>query len=99
MSFLFEYDPAKSSRNLELHGLDFEEAQKLWNVPHVIIPARQVGSEDRQAIIGLLFGKLYVAVFTARASTIRMISCHRADRRLQKHYERMNHEKKKGEAH
>ena len=27
----FEYDPNKSDSNLEKHGIDFEEAQELWN--------------------------------------------------------------------
>lgn len=26
----FEYDPAKSTTNLLKHGIDFEEAQSLW---------------------------------------------------------------------
>ena len=27
----FEYDPQKSARNLAKHGIDFGEAQRLWD--------------------------------------------------------------------
>jgi uncharacterized protein len=30
----FEYDPAKSEANAEKHGIDFEEAQTLWDDLH-----------------------------------------------------------------
>ena len=26
----FEYDPAKSAKNLAKHGIDFEAAQRMW---------------------------------------------------------------------
>jgi uncharacterized protein len=37
----FEYDENKSQSNLKKHGIDFVEAQQLWNDPNVLeIPAR-----------------------------------------------------------
>jgi len=48
MSPVFDYDPGKSSRNLDLHGLDFEDAQRLWDVTHVVIRAKTVATEDRR---------------------------------------------------
>ena len=27
----FEYDPAKSAKNLAKHGIDFEAAQRMWD--------------------------------------------------------------------
>ena len=27
----FEYDPAKSAKNLAKHGIDFEQAQRMWD--------------------------------------------------------------------
>ncbi|WP_082829716.1 BrnT family toxin [Ectothiorhodospira sp. BSL-9] len=32
----FEYDPFKSQLNLEKHGIDFEDAQELWQDPDVV---------------------------------------------------------------
>ena len=37
----FEFDEHKSQLNKDKHGLDFVEAQKLWNDPDLIeIPTR-----------------------------------------------------------
>jgi len=32
----FEFDPQKSDRNKIKHGIDFNEAQELWNDPDLI---------------------------------------------------------------
>ena len=38
---IFEFDPAKSRSNRNKHGIDFVDAQELWNDPDVLeIPAR-----------------------------------------------------------
>jgi hypothetical protein len=39
----FEYDHAKSRQNLAKHGIDFIEAQKLWQGAVVVFPSRQPG--------------------------------------------------------
>ena len=83
----FEYDSKKSKNNKQHHGVDFEEAQELWVNTHVIIPAKNVTGENRSAILGKIKGKHYMAIFTERDESIRIISCHRADRRWQKEYE------------
>jgi uncharacterized protein len=37
----FEYDPAKSTENKRKHGIDFEDAQRLWADTGIVeIPAR-----------------------------------------------------------
>ena len=37
----FEFDPQKSESNKKKHGIDFNEAQALWDDPEVIeIPVR-----------------------------------------------------------
>ncbi len=82
-----EFDPKKSSRNRELHGVDLSWAQALWDETHVIIPARNVSGESRSLILAKSNGRLYAAIFTKRGEAIRLISCHKADRRLEKIYE------------
>ena len=94
MKPLFEYDPDKNNRNKEKHGVGLVEAQKLWGITHLIIPAKDVGKEIRYAILGKIEGRLHVAIFTRRASIIRIISYHRADRRMERIYERYIYEKK-----
>ena len=90
---LFEYDLNKSRTNKRHNGIDFEEAQELWNNTHVIIPAKNVIGENRSAILGKIKGKHYMAIFTERNESVRIISCHRADRRWQKIYEKYVKEK------
>lgn len=83
----FEFDPQKSELNKKRHGIDLEWAQELWDVTHVIIPAKNVAGEERFLILAMVSGKCYAAVFTRRGEVTRPISCHRADRRLERIYE------------
>lgn len=82
----FEFDSRKSQLNKQRHGVDLEWAKALWDVTHVIIPAKHVVGENRFLILGKIGGKCYAAVFTRRGEAIRLISCHRADRRLERIY-------------
>ena len=53
----FEYDQRKSMLNKRKHGIDFVEAQALWEDPDLIeIPARTV-DEPRLLFIGKIAGK------------------------------------------
>ena len=74
----FEHDPEKSRRNREKHGIDFEQAQALWDDPLAIeIPAR-TQDEPRFLVIGRIEGKHWSAVVTYRDGRIRLISVRRA---------------------
>lgn len=74
----FEFDKLKSAANKEKHGIDFIEAQALWNDPDLIeIPARCV-DEPRFLIIGKIDGKHWSAVITRRSGRLRIISVRRA---------------------
>ncbi len=77
----FTFDPNKNRENLKRHGVDFERAQEIWDGPHVIIPAKNVSGEDRYAILGKIGRKVYMGIFTMRDDGIRLISCHRADKK------------------
>jgi len=74
----FEFDQTKSDSNLTKHGIDFVEAQKLWNDPMLLeIPAK-TEDEPRYIIIGVIGGKHWTAVITYRLKNIRIISVRRA---------------------
>ena len=74
----FEFDPAKSERNNEKHGIDFLKARALWDdSDRVEFPARS-DDEDRYAVIATLNRKLWVAFYTPRDTRIRIISVRRA---------------------
>ena len=75
----FEFDPAKSAANTIKHGINFVEAQALWNDPERVEgPARVVGSEPRYLVIGRIQQTLWAAIVTYRhEETIRIISVRR----------------------
>jgi hypothetical protein len=74
----FEFDPAKSTANKAKHGIDFVEAQKIWDdVNRLEIPARST-TEPRSQIIGRIQQTLWAAFVTYRHDTIRIISVRRA---------------------
>lgn len=80
----FDFDAQKDRANLKKHGVDFEEAQRLWERTHVIIPTKNVKNENRSAILGAIQGKIYIGIFTEREGMVRIISCHRADKKWEK---------------
>lgn len=74
----FEFDPRKSAANLAKHGIDFVEAQRLWEDPDLLeIPAR-TEDEPRWLIIARIDAKLWSAVVTSRGDAIRLISVRRS---------------------
>ena len=74
----FEFDQGKSDRNLAKHGVDFIEAQRLWNDPNLLeIPAR-TEDEPRFIVIGQIEGTHWSAVITYRIDDIRIISVRRS---------------------
>jgi uncharacterized DUF497 family protein len=76
--YSFEYDERKSLANLTKHGIDFIEAQALWNDPYLLeIPARTT-DEERFLVIGKIRDKHWSAVVTPRDGNIRIISVRRS---------------------
>jgi uncharacterized DUF497 family protein len=75
---IYEFDEAKSAANKAKHGLDFSEAQKLWqDADAVELPARSE-AEDRKMLIAKSAGKIWSAIFMERENGIRIISVRRA---------------------
>ncbi len=78
--FCFEFDERKSRQNLDKHGIDFLQAQALWEDPYLIeIPARTV-DEPRFLVVGRIAGRHWSAITTYRGERIRIISVRRARR-------------------
>ena len=74
----FEFDAKKSESNRTKHGIDFDEAQELWNDPMLLeIPAK-TDDEPRYLVIGSIDGKHWSAVITYRGANVRLISVRRA---------------------
>lgn len=75
---MFVYDLAKSRSNRLKHGIDFAEAQKLWEDPRLCeVRARKAG-ESRYMLIGRIDETVWTAIVTYRGDLIRIISVRRA---------------------
>jgi uncharacterized DUF497 family protein len=74
----FEFDPNKSAENKRKHGIDFEDARRLWRTPGVMeIPAR-TSNEPRWLLIGKIDENHWPAIITKRDENIRLISVRRS---------------------
>lgn len=74
----FDFDPNKSTANKAKHGIDFIEAQVLWDDPNLIeIPAR-VTDEPRSLVVGKIEEKHWSGIITFRDDRIRIISVRRS---------------------
>ena len=73
----FEFDPAKSAANRDKHGLDFVEAQEMWDEPGWI-QALPYNGEPREMRTALIKMRVWSAVYTMRGARIRLISVRRA---------------------
>lgn len=87
----FEYDKNKSQINKEKHGIDFVDAQNLWQDENaLIVPANIVDDEVRYALISIFKGKCYTAIFTLRDEIYRIISVRRCRKNEERNYEKNN---------
>ena len=74
----FEFDSVKSETNKDKHGIDFIDAQALWNDPDVLeIPAKTT-DEPRFLVVGKIGEKYWSGIITYRNENIRIISVRRA---------------------
>jgi uncharacterized DUF497 family protein len=83
---MFEFDNKKSELNKDKHGIDFIEAQQIWEDPDcIMIPARTRG-ESRFLLIGKYQQRIWSAIFTIRNKKIRIISVRRTRKNEEKIY-------------
>ncbi len=77
----FEFDPLKSEANKKKHGIDFVEAQVLWDDPDRLeIPAK-TQDEARSVVIGQIQKNHWSAFITYRGARVRIISVRRSRRK------------------
>ena len=85
---MFEFDPDKSAANRAKHGIDFEQAQRLWLDDRRTVGPVDYEGEDRWMIVELIENKLWSAVVTYRDESIRIISVRRARPKEAAQYDR-----------
>ena len=74
----FEFDKAKSQANLLKHGINFINAQTMWDDPSLLEIPANTEDEPRYLMIGLIQGKHWSAIITYRGSNVRLISVRRS---------------------
>ncbi len=74
----FDYDAAKSQSNQEKHGIDFAEAQILWQDEDRVQFSARSDTEVRHALLAKKDNRIWAAFFTMRGTLIRIISVRRA---------------------
>ena len=87
---LFEWDPRKARRNIEVHGVSFDEASPAFKdtLSLTIHDPLHSDEEDRFTLIGnSLRNHLLVVVHTERGESIRIISARKATKKERKQYE------------
>lgn len=62
----FEYDPKKSASNRDKHGIDFDEAQALWEDDNRIEFDARSDEEPRLVLVGRIGTKVWAAFYTLR---------------------------------
>jgi len=74
----FEFDGRKSQLNKSKHGIDFVEAQALWDDPELLEVPLKVDDEPRALVVGQIGEKHWSAIVTYRQGRIRIISVRRS---------------------
>ena len=85
----FEWDEDKNRRNIAAHGIQFEDAQTIFDGPVLTrIDDRYSYDEIREISLGLFNGVVVLAVVhTDRDDVTRLISARKATSRERKQYE------------
>jgi uncharacterized DUF497 family protein len=83
----FEFDENKRLANINRHGIDFIDADILFDNPYLVAPAKTVDGEERWLATGMIDDDFVTAVFTQRGSVIRIISMQSARNGERKKYQ------------
>jgi uncharacterized DUF497 family protein len=87
---IFEWDEHKNQSNIRKHGVSFEEAKKIFDLPALnYFDANNSLYEDRYVEIGFCGGRLLSVVFVELGGDrVRIISARAASLSEEKRYER-----------
>ena len=74
----FEFDEEKSQANRQKHGIDFNDAQRLWEDDALLEVQARSEDEPRYLVVGSIDEQHWSAVITYRGERIRIISVRRS---------------------
>ncbi|HEX5327545.1 MAG TPA: BrnT family toxin [Acetobacteraceae bacterium] len=75
----YEWDPAKRNKNLAHHGIDFDDARRIWAGP-TLEQRSDHAHEDRFISFGMMDNRAVAVVWTPRDGRRRIISARGASR-------------------
>lgn len=76
----FEWDPVKKAKNLRKHGIDFEDAKRVFKDPKALVVENPHPDEERWKITGEMSPHIVVVIFTEiYDEKIRIISARLAE--------------------
>jgi uncharacterized protein len=82
----FEWDEDKRRININLHRIDFKDAELMFDGRDVVTDKSPYADEDRYITTGMIDGRFMTVVWTWRGSTTRIISARRSrDSEKRKH--------------
>jgi len=85
----YEWDKAKNRINFAKHGLNFEDAEKVFSGPCVTFEDDRFDyGEERLVTLGLLAGRVVVIAHAPRDEGTRIISMRKGNRREQQIYQK-----------
>ncbi|MCE2521552.1 MAG: BrnT family toxin [Alphaproteobacteria bacterium] len=76
-----------SAANRKKRGIDFDEAQALWDAPYLIKAPANVTDEQRFLAVGTIGARHWGAVYSYRSGRVRIISARRARKQGTDHHE------------
>ena len=83
----FEWDERKNKSNIEKHGIDFRDAQDIFQSKRLSIDdTRHEYGERRIITVGLIGKSVYVVVYNKREEAIRLVSARKANERERRRY-------------
>lgn len=86
---MFEWNEEKKLKNIEKHGVNFEDAKHVFSSETVTFDDNRFDyGEDRYITLGLLDNRIMVVTHTQRNSKTRIISMRKANKREQKIYKK-----------
>jgi uncharacterized protein len=83
-----EYDPVKDTLNIENHSVSLTFGKRVFDDPMVLIvpTIREQDGEERYKAIGMVEGKLWVAIHVYLKNVTRLISVRRSNAGEQRAY-------------
>jgi hypothetical protein len=83
----YEWDEEKNKRNIEKHGIDFNDAKRIFNGYTVTVEDDRFDYPERRFVtFGLMFEIVVAMAHTESEKAIRIISVRKATKNEQKEY-------------